>query len=221
LYNELIIDTVSSKRTKENAMTILQNGSLAERIAWAPEWSHPPGPKALNGAFRMFAPRRQKAASEHLYFSVRPMAAAGGRQLLQYGFVDDRGNIVLSVCGEAAAPYHGRDLTPPEDLAATPMDPDWLAILIGRVCQGASLVTFHKVLQGGLLPPGSIDRVESIECAWRRYVRLARDRARFDRSEPVTLDDALEAAGLGAVGAPDAALRALGIRELWTWMDGI
>jgi hypothetical protein len=101
------------------------------------------------------------------------------------------------------------------------MDPEWLAILIGRVCQGASLVTFHKVLQGGLLPPGSIDRAESIECAWRRYVRLARNRGCFDRSEPVTLDDALEAAGIGAVGAPDAALRALGIRELWTWMDGI
>jgi hypothetical protein len=202
-------------------VTILQGDAPAERIAWAPEPPHPRMPKALQGAFRMFAPRRQKAASEHLYFSVRPVAAAGGRQLLQYGFVDDRGNIVLSVCGEAAAPYHGSDLTPPEDLAATPMDPEWLAILIGRVCQGASLVTFHKVLQGGLLPPGSIDRVESIECAWRRYLRLARGRGRFDRSEPVTLDDALEAAGLGAVGSPDAALRALGIRELWTWMDGL
>jgi len=202
-------------------MTILQGNPPAERLAWALERSHPRGPKAARGAFRMFTPRRQKAASEHLYFSVRPMAAAGGRQLLQYAFVDDRGNVVLSVCGEAAAPYHGPDLTPPEDLAAAPMDPEWLAILIGRICQGASLVTFHKVLQGGLLPPGAIDRAESIECAWRRYVRLARGRGCFDRAEPVTLDDALEAVGLDAVGAPDAALRALGIRELWTRMDSL
>jgi hypothetical protein len=202
-------------------MTVLQGDPIAERIAWSPEPSRPSALGALRGAFRRFAPRRQKAASEQLYFSVRPVAAAGGRQLLQYGFADDRGNIVLSVCGQAAAPCQGRDFTPQEDLAAAPMDPEWLAILIGRVCQGASLVTFHKVLQAGLLPPGAIDGVESIECAWRRYVRLMRRQGRFDRAEPVTLDDALEAAGLGAVGAPDAALRALGIRELWTWMDNL
>jgi len=202
-------------------MSILQRRPPAARIAWALERSHQRGAEARRGAFRLFAPRCQKAASEQLYFSVRPVAAGGGRQLLQYGFVDDRGNIVLSVCGHAAAPWQGRDLTPPEDLAAAPMDPDWLAVLIRGVCQGASLVTFHKVLQGGLLPPGALDGAASIECAWRRYVRLARRRGRFDRSEPVTLDDALETAGLGAVGAPDAALRALGVRELWTWMDSL
>lgn len=198
-----------------------RTGPTSERVSWALERPHPRGPRAGRGRFGLFAPRRQKSASEHLYFSVRPMAAAGGRQLLQYGFADDRGNIVLSVCGEAAAPYHGPELAPPEDLACEPMDPEWLERLIGGVCQGAALVAFHKVLQGGLLPPGAIDRAASIECAWRRYVRLAQRRGLFDRSEPVGLDDALEAAGVGAVGAPDAALRALGVRELWTWMDRV
>jgi hypothetical protein len=217
----LFIDTISFQKKKESGMTVLQGNPTAERVAWALERSHPCGPEARRGVLRFFAPRRQKAASEHLYFSVRPIAAAGGRQILQYGFADDRGNIVLSVCGEAVAPWHGPELTPPEDLATTPMDPDWLTLLIRGVCQDASLVTFHKVLQGGLLPPGAIDGAASLECAWRRYLRLARRRGCFDRSEPVTLDDALETAGLGAVGAPDAALRALGVRELWTWMDSL
>jgi hypothetical protein len=221
LSDLLFIDTISSQQTKESAMTVLQGNPIAERTTWALERSHPRGPEARRGALRFFAPRRQKAASEHLYFSVRPIAAAGGRQLLQYGFADDRGNIALSVCGEAAAPWHGPELTPPEDLAIAPMDPDWLTVLIRGVCQDASLVTFHKVLQGGLLPPSAIDVAASIECAWRRYLRLMRRQRRFDRSEPVTLDDALETAGLGAIGTPDAALRALGVRELWTWMDSL
>jgi hypothetical protein len=196
------------------------SGPLADRMTWAlrrrrqePRPSHPP--------FRLFAPRRQQAASEHLYFSVRPMAAAGGRQLLQFGFADDRGNIVLSVVGESALASSGPPFEPAEDLAAEPMDSEWLSILVGSVCRGASLVAFHKILQSGLLPPGVIEAADSVECAWRRYVRLSQRRGTFDRADPVTLDDALEVAGLGAVGAEDAALRARGVRELWAWMDRV
>lgn len=165
--------------------------------------------------------RRQRAASEHLYFDVRALAGAGGRPLLQYGFADDRGNIVLSVFGAAGARFDGPLADPPEDLAAEPMDPDWLAQLVGSVCRGASLVAFHRVLKSGLLPPGAAEAADSVECAWRRYLRLARRRGQFRRDQPVTLDDALEAIGVGAVGAPDAALRALGVRELWAWMDRV
>jgi hypothetical protein len=192
---------------------------LAERINWALERPHARGPKPSRPAFRLFPKRRQKAASEHLYFDVRSLVGSGGRHFLQYGFADDRGNIVLSVIGEVAVPYCGPEIAPPEDLAAEPMDAEWLRELVRSICRGASLVAFHKVLKSGLLPPGSIDDAYSVECAWRRYVRLARRLGRFDRAEPVTLDDALEAAGIGAVGATDAALRALAIRELWAWMD--
>src|ERR1700722_12561206 len=91
---------------KENVMALLQDrfhrGPSAERMNWALARPRSQGPRPLQGAFRCFALRRQKAASEHLYFSVRSLVAQGGRHILQYGFVDDRGNIVLSVFGEAA-----------------------------------------------------------------------------------------------------------------------
>ncbi|HEY1752254.1 MAG TPA: hypothetical protein VGG29_13425 [Caulobacteraceae bacterium] len=187
----------------------------AARVSWALERSRPVGPAAVRPRFRLFPPRRQRSASEHLYFDVRPLAP--GR--VQYGFADDRGNIVLSVVGEAPTPGLAEDAAPPEDLAAAPMDGAWLASLVGAVCRGASLVAFHRVLKSGLLPPGALAGAAGLDCAWRRYVRLARRLGRFDRAEPLTLDDALDATGLGAIGAPDAALRALAVRELWTWMD--
>ncbi|HVN00284.1 MAG TPA: hypothetical protein VMT68_08720 [Caulobacteraceae bacterium] len=200
----------------------MSHGRLADRMAWVLERPHRPAPQApARAPYRLFPPRRQKAASEHLYFEVRPLAGAGGRQLLQYGFVDDRGTVVLSVVGESTLPCTVPSCALDEDLAVAPMDADWLRMLVGSVCRGASLVAFHKVLQGGLLPPGALESADSVECAWRRYVRLARRRGTFDRGEPLTLDDALEATGIGAVGAPDAALRALGVRELWAWMDRV
>ncbi len=199
----------------------IARGPSAERLSWALERTRPLGPAPMRRSFRLFPPRRQRASSEHLYFEVRPVAGGTGRQLLQYAFVDDRGTIVLSVVGEAAASPAAPLGEPPDDLAIQPMDAAWLSTLIGSVCEGASLVAFHKVLQGGLLPAGALAGAASLDCAWRRYLRLMRRSRRFDRSEPVTLDDALEAAGIGAVGAPDAALRALGLRELWAWMDRI
>ena len=203
-------------------MTLLLNPSRpsAARVSWALQRPHTEGPPP-SPPFRLFNQRRQKSASEHIYFDVRTVVAAGGRHLLQYGFVDDRGNIVLSVVGETKAPFPAPEIVPPEDLAAEPMDEAWLALLIRMLCRGASLVTFHKVLKSGLLPPGVAEEAHSVECAWRRYVRLARRRGQFDRSQPVTLDDALVRAGLEPVGVADASRRALGIRELWSWMDRV
>ena len=205
-------------------MTLLLNptrpGPTAERVSWALQRPHTEGPRPAP-PFRLFAPRRQQAASEHIYFDVRTVVAAGGRHLVQYGFVDDRGNIVLSVVGESKVAPADPEIVPPDDLAAEPMDEAWLALLVRMTCRGASLVTFHKVLKSGLLPAGVVEEATSVECAWRRYVRLARRRGQFDRSQPVTLDDALDRAGLGPVAAQDAALRALGIRELWAWMDRV
>jgi len=186
-----------------------RHGPSFERVRWALGRSH------------RFAPRQQKSATEHLYFSVRSAVAMGGRQVLQYGFADDRGNVVLSVFGESGMPAYDHESAPPEDLAAEPLTAANLAMLVREVCRGASLVAFHKVLHGGLLPPGAAQGAASLDCAWRRYLRLARRRGCFSRSEPVTLDDALETIGVGAVGQPDAALRALGVRELWTWMDSV
>jgi hypothetical protein len=186
-------------------------------MEWALARIRPVGP--TQG--RIWPSRRpQRSASERLYFSVRALVAGGGRRVLQYGFADDRGNIVLSVFGESAGPP-AVDFAPPEDLAAEPLPEPSLSALIRAVCAGASLVTYHRVLQGGLLPPGAVQAADSIECAWRRYQCVARRRGQLDGGSPATLDDALEAAGLEAVGTPDAALRALGVRDLWTWMDRV
>jgi hypothetical protein len=192
----------------------------AARMQWA--LARPkPSPQPARTPFSPFAPRRQRAASEHLFFAVRSLAAGGGRHVLQYGFADDRGNVVLSVFGQTATSLGAGDATLPDDLAVEPLAAEPLRALITAVCAGASLVTFHKVLQAGLLPAGAVDGAASVDCAWRRYLRLSRRRRRFDRAEPVTLDDALSTAGVGVVGAPDAALRALGVRELWAWMDRV
>ena len=205
-------------------MTLLLNparpGPSAARMTWALHRPRTEGPRPAP-RFRLFPPRRQQSASEHVYFDVRTVLACGGRHLLQYGFADDRGNIVLSVVGESQVSIDVPEVLPPDDLAAEPMDAVWLGELVRTVCRGASLVAFHKVLKSGLLPPGAAEAADSVECAWRRYVRLARRRGQFDRAQPVTLDDALTRAGIGTVGAADAALRALGVRELWTWMDRV
>lgn len=199
----------------------VQRGPSSERIHWALTRSYPRAPRPAQGPFRWFARRGQTAASDHLFFSVRSVVAAGGRHILQYGFADDRGNIVLSVFGQAATPAGDWHCAPPEDLAAEPMEPHALSQLIGAVCRDAALVGFHRVLQGALFPPGAIEGAASVDCAWRRYLRVTRQRDGVGRNEPLGLDDALEAIGIGAVGTPDAALRALGVRELWSWMDAV
>ncbi len=205
-------------------MSLLQtpsrHGPSAQRVSWALERPRTAGPQPARPS-RLSGPRPQPTVGERIYFDVRAMVATGGRHVLQYGFVDARGNIVLSVVGKSQAPFPAPEVAPSEDLTAEPMDEEWLALLVRTLCRGASLVTFHKVLKSGLLPEGAVREAQGVECAWRRYVQLARRRGQFGRSQPATLDDALEAVGIGPVGAADASLRALGIRELWTWMDRV
>jgi hypothetical protein len=53
-------------------------------------------------------------------------------------------------------------------------------------------------------------------------LRISRQRRlTFDRHQPLTLSDALTAAGLTPLESADAALRALAIRDLWMWMDSV
>src|ERR1700761_8355887 len=149
-------------------MTLLLNparpGPSAARMTWALHRPRTEGPRPAP-RFRLFPPRRQQSASEHIYFDVRTVAASpGARHLRRYGFADDRGNIVLSVVGESEPPADAPELLPPDDLAAEPMDAAWLGELVRTVCRGASLVAFHKVLKLGLLPPGAAEAADSVEC---------------------------------------------------------
>lgn len=178
-----------------------------------------PPPAQRKPAHRL---RRQRSADEHIYFSVRSFAANGAHHILQYAFVDDRGNIVLSAFGTGPNPVVIVGREPPDDMAITPLEPEALNPLIERICGGASLVAFGRVLQSGLLPAECLSSARTVDCAWRRYLRISRQRhGAFDRDAPSTLNDALAAAGLAPLETTDAALRALAIRDLWAWMDRV
>jgi hypothetical protein len=167
-------------------------------------------------------PERQASADERLYFSVRSMGVSGASHLLQYAFADDRGNVVLSTVSAAPRPMGLLAGELPSDLAFEPMTADVLNGLLGPVCQGASLVAFGRVLQTGLLPTLAAQAAHTVDCAWRRFLRISRQRGlAFNRHEPLTLSDALESAGLKPLESSDAALRALAIRDLWMWMDRV
>ncbi|MEI9964988.1 MAG: hypothetical protein WDM92_10030 [Caulobacteraceae bacterium] len=81
---------------------------------------------------------------------------------------------------------------------------------------------FGRVLQTGLLPVEAVQGAMSVDCAWRRFLRVSRARhMAFDRDQPWNLSDALVMAGLPAPDSEDAAMRALAIRDLWRWMDRV
>jgi hypothetical protein len=164
---------------------------------------------------------RQRAQDDRLYFAVRSFGATGPRHILQYAFADDRGNVVMSAFAQAGRPCRGgHDLV--EDMLVAPLDPVAIDQLVGRVCHDSNLVAFGRVLQAGLLPGETVHGAASVECAWRRFLRVSRQRQlTFDRHQPLTLSDALTVAGLPPLDSPDAALRALAIRDLWMWMDSV
>lgn len=172
---------------------------------------------------RSWLPRfgeRQVSASEHLYFAVRSLGSDGAHHILQYAFVDDRGTVVLSACARSASPVAMLAPPLPEDLAVQPLDPEAFEYLMTRLCGGATLVAYHRVLQGGLLPYEAVAAASSVECAWRRFQQVARRRGiRLSRGEPLALNDCLEKAGLPVPETEDAAVRALSIRALWRWME--
>jgi hypothetical protein len=162
-----------------------------------------------------------RATDDRLYFAVRSLGFSGPRHILQYAFADDRGNVVMSTLGRSDAPS-GAAPQLGEDLLVEPLDSEALDLLLGRVCDGANMVAFGRVLQAGVLPAPAVQGARSIDCAWRRFLRIARQRSlSFDRCQPLTLDDALATAGLPPLPSADAALRALAIRDLWLWMDRV
>jgi hypothetical protein len=179
------------------------------------EEAHEFSRKAVNTA-------RQVSASDHLYFAVRSVAADGRQHVMQYAFADDRGNVAMSAFVRAASPVTLIATPSGEDLSAEPLDADTFAGLAARLCRGATLVAFHRVLQTGLLPGGAMGAASGTECAWRRFQAVARRKGvRLSRGEPLTLNDCLEKAGLAPLTSPDAALRALATRALWRWMDDV
>ena len=188
---------------------------LRERQEWALRDRRPPMPAGDRTA-------PVAAPADHLYFNVRSFGASDQNHTLQFGFVDRDSNVVLSVFARAPSPVGMLDDGVGGELAVEPLGPDALERLLTPLCRGATLVGFHRVLQGGLLPHTTLRAASGVRCAWRRLqdAVIAHDLCP-PKDRPLTLNDALELAGLGPLDTEDAAMRALAIRQLWLWLDGL
>ena len=166
-------------------------------------------------------PPPQVSASDHLYFAARLVAADGRQQVMQYAFVDDRGNVAFSAFVRSTSPVMMYGGAASEDLLVEPISDALFGELAVRLCAGATLVGFHRVLQAGMLPDEAVAGAAGTECAWRRFQAVARQRGiGLSRREPLALNDCLEKLGLAPLESEDAALRALAIRALWRKLDG-
>lgn len=164
---------------------------------------------------------RAPAAPDHLYFNVRSFSAGEGAHTLQFGFVDRNANVVLSVFAKAPSPigWTGQSQAP---LPVAPLEPDALERLLTPLCKGVTLVGFHRMLQGGLLPRAAADSAVSFQCVWRRLQEAAKThRLCSRRDRPMTLNEGLALAGLPPLTSDDAAMRALAVRDLWIWLDSL
>ena len=166
-------------------------------------------------------PPPQVSASDHIYFAARLVAADGRQQVMQYAFVDARGNGAFSAFVRSTSPVMMYGGAASEDLLIEPISDVLFGELAVRLCAGATLVGFHRVLQAGMLPDDAVAGAAGAECAWRRFQAVARQRGiGLSRREPLTLNDCLEKLGLSPLESEDAALRALAIRALWRKLDG-
>lgn len=199
---------------------------LRERTDWALDRPAPFGaslipPTAAEAARRRpLRPAARPAEPDHLYFNVRSFASGDQAHTLQFGFVDRDANVVLSVFVKAPSPVphiggplHG-------DLGVEPLTPDSFERLISPICRGVTLVGFHRVLQGGLLPAAAVETATGFRCVWRRMQDAAKThRLCAPKDRPMTLNEGLALAGLPKLETEDAAMRALAIRDLWLWLD--
>ncbi len=170
----------------------------------------------------LVSPREKCVGTDRLYFAIRSLGVQGRDHVLQYAFADDRGNVVMSAFVRSEAPAALLLGCPAEDLAMEPLDPEAFDFIAAKLCGGATLVAYQRVLQGGLLPFGAARSAAGVECAWRRFQQTARTIGlSYSTRDPLTLNDCLSLAGLPVPISDDAALRALAIRSLWRWMEEV
>jgi hypothetical protein len=155
------------------------------------------------------------------YLHVRSVAADGISHLFQFAMVDAAANVALSAFARAPSPVG--DPAPdglPAEARVQALDWPGLDAAL-RPFKGALVVAFGRLIQGSFLPPGACAAIAGLDCARARFLKIARRRGfRVDPGDLVDVNDARRAVGLPAVRSPDAALRALGLRELCLWMDG-
>lgn len=161
------------------------------------------------------------ARPDRYYLHVRSVAADGSTHLFQFAMADEAGNVALSVFARAPSPVG--EPAPDGTPAEAPIQAlDWAGLDAAmRPFKGALVVAFGRLIQGSFLPPKACAEIAGLDCARARFVKAARRRGfRVDPAELADLNDARRVVGLPTIRSPDAALRALGLRELCQWMDG-
>lgn len=158
-----------------------------------------------------------------LFLHVRSVSADGFAHLFQFALVDANGEAAVSVFVRGRSPV--RETADPawEPGDAPPPIPaitwDQLDSAL-EPCRNAPIVAFGRTLHGSFLPARTREAIVRLDCARARFDRVARRIGIPVRPGDVAdLNDARRLIGLPPVRSQDAAQRAMGLRELWTWMD--
>ncbi len=161
--------------------------------------------------------RPREVRPNQYFLHVRSVSADGFSHLFQFAVVDEPGNVVVSVFARGRSPVRGGQALPP------PLPAIWWEQLDEALapCNGGWLVAFGRTLHGAFLPESIKDQAASLDCARARFIKVARRRGiKVGVGDVADVNDARRLVGLPPVRSLDAALRALGLRELWRWMDG-
>ncbi|MDR3511568.1 MAG: hypothetical protein P4L73_08040 [Caulobacteraceae bacterium] len=161
------------------------------------------------------------ARPDRYYLHVRSVAANASTHLFQFAMADEAGNVALSLFVRAPSPV-GEPAPDGMPADAPIVGVDWAGLDAALLpFKGALVVTFGRLVQGAFLPPNACAEIAGLDCARARFVKTARRRGlRVDPAELADVNDARRLVGLPTVRSPDAALRALSLRELCLWMDG-
>ncbi len=142
--------------------------------------------------------------------------SSSGYHVLQYAFVDSRGEVVMSAYTHAPSPVALIGSAPTE-VGAEPLSPEAFERMATQICAGARLIGFHKRLQGGLLPERARGAAAGLQCAASSFEkRVGRDEV-GGRGEAPSLAACLAYARLPQPASEDAEAQARAVRDLWRW----
>lgn len=177
------------------------------------------GPVRDLGEQRSFRPVPTRRVSEigEVYFAVRSVGvSSSGYHVLQYAFVDSRGEVVMSAYTHAPSPV-ALIGSAPAQVGAEPLSPEAFERMATQICTGARLIGFHKRLQGGLLPDGARRSAAGLLCAAQRFEKRVGRGEVGGRGEAPSLAACLDYAGLPRPAGDDAEAQARAVRDLWRW----
>lgn len=181
-----------------------------------------PSPRDARPGKRADDGRPGEVRPDRFFLHVRSVSADGFAHLFQFALVDDYGNVAVSVFVRGRSPVGEEPADPndgPPPIPAITWDQLEEAM---QPCKDAWIVAFGRVLHGSFLPEAIRGEIASLDCARARFAKVARRRGiHVGPADLSDVNDARRLIGLPPVRSPDAALRAMGLRELWRWMDAI